>query len=70
MLDGRDKLEMWWVEEGYLTELSSVLMVNAPLMTTSIDLCLALKSQMSTPVPLSLSLQPIAGSISAQPHCA
>ena len=28
MLDGREKLEMWWVEEGYLTDLTSVLMVR------------------------------------------
>ena len=28
VLDGRDKLEMWWVEEGYLTDLSSVLLVR------------------------------------------
>ena len=28
MLDGRDKLEMWWVEEGYLTDLSNVLLVR------------------------------------------
>lgn len=27
VLDGRDKLEMWWVEEGYLTDLTSVLLV-------------------------------------------
>ena len=27
ILDGREKLEMWWVEEGYLTDLSSVLLV-------------------------------------------
>ncbi|BDA45804.1 hypothetical protein COCOBI_07-5910 [Coccomyxa sp. Obi] len=26
VLDGRDKLEMWWVEEGYLTDLTSVLL--------------------------------------------
>ena len=34
VLDGRDKLEMWWVEEGYLTDLSNVLLVrrmHAPL---------------------------------------
>ena len=28
ILDGREKLEMWWVEEGYLTDLSSVLLVS------------------------------------------
>ena len=28
ILDGREKLEMWWVEEGYLTDLSSVLLVR------------------------------------------
>ncbi len=28
VLDGREKLEMWWVEEGYLTDLSSVLLVS------------------------------------------
>ena len=31
ILDGREKLEMWWVEEGYLTDLSSVLLVRACL---------------------------------------
>lgn len=30
ILDGREKLEMWWVEEGYLTDLSSVLLVRTP----------------------------------------
>ncbi len=28
VLDGREKLEMWWVEEGYLTDLTSVLLVR------------------------------------------
>ena len=31
ILDGREKLEMWWVEEGYLTDLSSVLLVRTCL---------------------------------------
>ena len=31
ILDGREKLEMWWVEEGYLTDLSSVLLVRSCL---------------------------------------
>ena len=31
VLDGRDKLEMWWVEEGYLTDLSNVLLVRSRL---------------------------------------
>lgn len=30
ILDGREKLEMWWIEEGYLTDLSSVLLVSLP----------------------------------------
>ena len=36
ILDGREKLEMWWVEEGYLTDLSSVLLVS-PFIAVSLS---------------------------------
>ncbi len=55
VLDGRDKLEMWWVEEGYLTDLSNVLLV--PALASSYLACmtahaLAHKAQVSVKGPL------------------
>ena len=43
ILDGREKLEMWWVEEGYLTDLSSVLLVRTCLGPPWLACCLVLQ---------------------------
>ena len=48
ILDGREKLEMWWVEEGYLTDLSSVLLVS-PFWLISSLLRLLVETQRSGP---------------------